>query len=338
MNYSQKPLIELFKAGKFPGETSIPKHIETVISNVFLFDKKVYKFYKNDNDFFNKGFRDISEKANRFAFTEKDFRWNNALSSSIYIRLANIAVKDDAIIETSSAAKADELVIVMNKVDTHDMLYEKLVMGKISEEDCFAIGKQLAESLKKVQTKPPQVYNFYDLFESRINDLRDWIRSASDKISIEESDSYCDYLEQFKNENKEWFETELSTEVTTDGDFHGHNAIYSNGVFYLMDTYPPKEAWGIGHKLFPLYRIGTDIWALSGKQEFFETFIKGYEDGSGIKIDRRLDNLYIIYASAIMVSYLYMLQRTDPNKKESAEQFHKFIRDYFASIKTGLRR
>lgn len=333
MDYSQKPLIELMKAGKFPGETGVPKHIETVISNVFLFDKKVYKFYKNDNDFFNKGFRDISAKADRFAFTEKDYHWNHTLSPSIYTGLINVAVKDGAITEVATTAEADELVIVMNKIDANDMLHEKLVAGKISAEDCFKIGQQLAESMKRVQVTLPQTYNFYDLFESRIKDLRDWIRSVTDYISLEESNSYCDFLEEFRNKNKDWFENELSAEVTTDGDFHSHNAIYSKGTFYLMDTYPPKEAWGISHQLIAPYRIGTDIWALSGKQEFFESFIKGYEASSGITVDRRLDNLYIMYASGIAVSYLYMLQTTDPDKKESAENFHKFVKDYFAKIK-----
>lgn len=311
----------------------MPKHIQTVISNVFIFDRKVYKFYKNDNDFFNKGFRDISGKTERFSFTEKDFKWNNTLSPSIYTSLKNVVVKDNAIVEVDSSPEAEEIVIVMNRVDTHDVLYEKLMDNRVTEEDCFEVGKQLAESMKKVQVALPQTYNFYDLFESRIKDLRDWIRSVTDHISIEESDSYCDYLEEFRNKNKSWFENELTAQVTTDGDFHSHNAIYSKGKFFLMDTYPPKEEWGIGHQLIALYRIGTDIWALSGKQEFFESFVKGYEASSGIKVDRKLDELFIIYASGIAVSYLYMLQRTDPEKKISAERFHNFVKGYFAKLK-----
>ena len=332
MEYSQKSLIELMKAGKISDETGQPKHIQTVISNVFLFDKKVYKFYKNDNDFFNKGFRDISGKTDRFTFTEKDYKWNSTLSPSIYIGLKNVVVKDGVIVEVDRDV-AEEIIMVMNKIETSDVLYEKLIGEEITEEDCFEIGKQLGENMKKVQIEFPQTYNFYDLFESRIKDLRDWIRSVTDHISIEESNTYCDYLEEFRNKNKSWFENELSTQVTKDGDFHSHNAVYSKGKFLLMDTYPPKETWGIGHQLIALYRIGTDIWALSRKQEFFESFIKGYEATSNIQVNRKLDELFLIYASGISVSYLYMLQRTDPEKRESAERFHKFIRDYFAKMK-----
>lgn len=332
MNYSQKPLIDLIKAGKISGEIGLPKHIQTVISNVFVFDTKVYKFYKNDNDFFNKGFRDISGNDERFSFTEKDFKWNQTLSPSIYINLKNVGVRNGEIIEVPRE-EAEEIMMVMNRVDTHDVLYEKLIGNKITEDNCFEIGKQLGQSMKKVQTKLPRTYNFYELFESRIKDLRDWIKSVTHFISAEESDSYCDYLEDFRQKNRAWFENELTAEITADGDFHSHNAIYSKDQFYLMDTYPPKEEWGIGHRLIPLYRIGTDIWALSGKQKLFETFVKGYEEGNGIKVDRRLDALYIIYAAGIAVSYLYMLQRTDPDKKEAAERFHKFTREYFAKLK-----
>ncbi len=332
MSYSQKQLVDLLNSGKISGETGVPKHIETVISHVFIFDKIVYKFYKNDSEFFNKSFRNLSQNIERFSFTKKDFKWNQTLSPSVYLGLKNIAIKNAEINEVSPE-EAEEILMMMNRVDTNDVLYEKLISNKITEEDCFEIGKQLGQNMKKVQMKLPGTYNFYDLFDSRIKDLRDWIKSVTDFISVEESDSYCDYLEDFRQKNKGCFEKELTAEVTTDGDFHSHNAIYSHGQFYLMDTYPPKEAWGIGHKLIGLYRIGIDIWALSGKQKFFEEFIKGYEEGNETKVDRRLDAVYVIYAAGIMVSYLYMLQRTDPDKKESAERFHTFTRDYFAKLK-----
>lgn len=331
MNYSQSKLIELMKQGKWPGENTTPKHIQTVISNVFVFDTKVYKFYKNDNEFFNKSFRNLSDQDERFSFTEKDFKWNSTLSPSIYLGLKNIAVRDGQIVEVPRE-EAEEILMIMNRVDTRDVLYEKLIENKISQEDCFEIGKQLGESMKKVQVKLPKEYNFYDVFESRIQDQRDWISSVPENIPLEESKAYCDYLENYRQANKDWLE-ELSAGVTADGDFHSHNAIYSNGSFYLMDTYPPKEEWGVGHKLIPLYRLGTDIWGLSGNQEFFEALVKGYEEGNGIKVNRKFDEFYIIYAAGIAMPYLYMLSQTDPEKKQVAEKFHTFAREYFAKLK-----
>lgn len=330
-SYSQKPLIDLMKSGGFPGESGKPKHIQTVISNVFVFDDKVYKFCKNDNDFFNNGFRDISDNKERFSFTEKDYKWNDTLSPSIYIRLANVAVQDGIIAEVDRN-DAEEIMQIMNKVDTNNVLYEKLISGEITKDDCFEIGKQLGESMKKVQTRLPDKGSFYEMFESRIDDLREWINSTPEYISKDEANAYCDYLNDFRLANREWFDGELTDEVVADGDFHSHNAVYSNKILYLMDTYPPKEEWGVGHKLIPLYRIGVDVWALSGNKEYFETLIAGYEAGNNIKVNRKLDDVYVIYVAGIAVPYLYMLQQTDAEKKEPAKRFHKFLSDYYKTV------
>ncbi len=333
MEYSQKSLIELFKKGDFPGQTSAPKHIETVISNVFIFDKKVYKFYKNDNEFFNKGFRDLAPKDSRFDFTKRDFKWNNSLSPTIYLEIINVKVEDGKIVIVEKQEDAEEIVIVMNRVNTDDLLFEKLMRGEVSEDESFLMGKQFAESLKGAQVKLDGKHNFYNKFEVRISDLRDWIKSVSEFISEEESKEYCDFLEAFRKENKNLFENEMSEDLVHGGDMHSHNAVFTGGNLYLMDTFPPKEEWLVDHKLIPLYRVGADIWALSGNQDLFEAFVRGYEEGSNTKVNRFLDDLYIIYASAIMVSYLYMLQRTDEEKKESAKRFHEFIREYFKKSK-----
>lgn len=331
--YSQGSLIRLFKEGKFPGETGVPKHIETVISNVFLFSNKVYKFYKNDNSFFNKGFRDISEKFDRFSFTKRDFEWNNLLSPEIYLDVIGVRVGDNKVEPLScDDDNAEELVIVMERIKNEDILFEKLVQNGLSESESFSMGEQLAINLKKVQKKLDKEYNYFDVFESLINDFSEWAKSVDEYIGVEEIEKYSKYLDSFRIKNKDWFENELSSEITSIGDIHSHNAVYTDGNLYLVDTFPPKEDWFVGHRLIPLYRIAVDIWVLTDKKELFEAFIKGYEKGSGFIVNRKLDPAYIIYASGIMVSYLYMLQRTDTSKKEAAEKFHKFIREYFASI------
>jgi len=318
-----------------PGEQK-PQHIETVISNVFIFERRVYKFYKNDNDFFNKGFRDLSGKNDRFAFTKRDFEWNRKLSPSIYIGLKGARVYNKTIEFSDSYDNSEELVIIMNRINNDDILFEKLMKGGITGEISSSIGKQLAVSLKKVRTENISGYNYYEFFEKKIRDLKEWMASVPEFISKEECSEYCDFLEMFRNENRDWFEGELSDELAHTGDIHSQNAVLSNRLFHLMDTFPPKDEWMIEHHLFPMYRIGADIWALSGDQKIFEAFLKGYEEGSGIKIDRRLDDLYIIYALGVRVAYFYMLERTDVSKKEPATRFHKFIRDYFRSKRKRL--
>lgn len=332
MSYSQKNIIELAKSGAIPNEKGKPKHIETVISNIFLFDNLVYKIYKNNSEFFNEGFRDISTKKNRFSFTKKDFNWNHLLSPNIYLRLQGVSVINNEILFVDSTDESEEFMIIMNRVNEEDILFEKLTNNKITKGDCFYIGKQLAIDIKKVRPETLSGYNYFNLFKDRILDLREWMSSADNYINKEEQNKYCDFLESFRLNNEEWFEDELSKEIENAGDIHSHNAVLTNGQFNLMDSFPPKEDWLIEHHSFPLYRIGVDIWALSGNKGFFESFIQGYEEGSNIKLDRRLDNFNILRSAAIMAAYLYLLQETDPDKKEAAGKFHKFLEEYFKTI------
>lgn len=324
--YSQRPFIELAKAGMIFGEGKIPKHIETVVSNVFVFEKTVYKLYKNDNKFFNEGFRDISGKNDRFSFTRRDFEWNNTLSPAIYTRLTGVVVKDGQMKECSGEdACAEDLVIVMNRIDTNDVLYEKLLHEDINEDLAYSIGKQFGEKIGKIQK--PIDGDYYSEFLVRIEDTREWISSVAEDISLKESGEYCDFMKAFVEHHKHKFENEFSKEMTTVGDVHSHNAVFSQWELHFIDTFPPKEEWLRGHKYVDLYRLGADILAL-GDQSSFEAFMKGYTD-SGQALSREYDALYIMYASTIMVSYLYMLAKTDPRHISSAKRYHDFVRTYF---------
>lgn len=326
MSYSQKKLVDLSKSGHFLEEEGAPQHIETVISNVFLFQKNVYKIYKNDNKFFNTNFRDISTKELRFDFTKRDFEWNNTLSPTIYLKLVGVAVKDSEVIE-SEIENAEELAIVMNRVESKDFLNEELLQGAISPEMAFVIGEQFGSSVERVQ-KSVQNKNYYKEFLGRINDLRDWFILAKEDVSKEEADKYCDFLLAFIEKNKARFEGQLSQEMTKDGDIHSHNAVFSNGDFHLLDTFPPKEEWATGHPAIALYRLGTDIWVFSGNRTLFEEFLKGYQEVRE-PVSRELEPFYILYAAGIMLSYQYHLAERDPAEKRGALLYHDFIKKYF---------
>lgn len=332
MESSQAQLIELFKAGKFPGETGQPKHVETFISNVFLFETRVYKFYKNNNQSFNESFRDISSKEKRFDFTTRDFAWNNASTPSIYTELIGVHIGSGGIEIVPTNTDAEELVIKMNRVDLSDVLFEKLVDGKITKEDSFAIGKGLGESLSKVRTAPPNELNYFDIFKERVVDAEAWMKVVEHIIPSAEIEAYCKYLIEFRDAHKELFDAELSQQLEYGGDIHSHNALYANGEFFLMDTFSPKDDWLIEYHGTPVYRLATDIWALSGDKELFEACIAGYEASSGKKVNRELDNLYVIYALTISAPYHYMLEQNDATKAEAARRIHGFMQKHFASL------
>jgi aminoglycoside phosphotransferase family enzyme len=326
MDYSQKKLIEHIKAGHFSEEATSPQqHIETVISNVFLFEDTVYKVYKNDNDFFNTNFKDISEKKARFDFTVEDFAWNNTLSPTIYLEIIGVRVKDTLVV-TCPLEEAEEIVMVMNRVKTTDFLHEKLLQGSVTEEIAFHIGEQFGSSVARVQ-KPVTNRNYYDDSINRLQDLREWFTFAKDDVSQEEITRYCDFLTNFLEQHKDTFE-KLSSQMTKDGDIHSHNAVLSGSEFHLLDTFPPKEEWGNGHPAIAFYRLGTDIRVFGGSPLLFEAFVKGYEKSRGA-FSRELEPFYTIYASGIMLSYQYHLAKSDPREMEGAKLYHQFMQKYF---------
>jgi len=331
MAYSQKPLIELLKAGAVPSESEIPKHVETVISNVFLFPTKVYKFYKNDNEFFNAKFRDISSREERFSFTEADFAWNHLLSPSIHLGVSGARVGYNQVMLAEPAADDEERVIVMRRVDAKDFLYTRLLEGRVSEADAYQMGLQLVENLKTVRAQKLTGHDYYALAQERIEDVQDWIKNVSDLIPKEEQDTYVSYLFEFHEKHMKLF-IALSDELASAGDLHSHNAVFGGGKLYLVDTYPPKADWMIEYRMEPAYRLGTDLYAL-GSEELYKKFIAGYEKHMDVPVHKELEPYYIVYSSLIMVSYLYMLQRTAPVHRKAAERFHKFIQDYYATIR-----
>ncbi|HVX90728.1 MAG TPA: hypothetical protein VHC20_03780 [Candidatus Paceibacterota bacterium] len=331
MAYTQEGLVALMKQGKAPGETHAPKHIETFISNVFLFDDRVYKFYKNDNQTFNESFQDFSSKDARFRFTEKDFAWNHASTPSVYTELIGVRAQEDGVVFVPRE-EAEELVITMNRVDTHDILFEKLLRGAITRDDAFAIGKGLGESLQKVRTPLPGGLNYDEIFQDRIDDARAWMRVMEHRIPSAEIDTYCAYMTDFREQHRALFTGELTAALAYGGDIHSHNALYTGGTLYLMDTYSPKEAWLIEYHGTPVYRLAADMWVLSGEREFFDACIAGYEESSGLTVNRALDDLYVVYALTIAAPYHYMLEQNDATKKDAADRIHTFLREHFSAL------
>ncbi len=332
MPYSQQKLLELIKLGRFSAVSGSPEqHIETVISNVFLYHNTVYKIYKNDNDFFNQNFRDISTRESRFDFTQRDFAWNNTLSPTIYLKLIGIKIIDNAVV-SCLIEEANEIAMVMNRVKSTDFLHERLLQGSVSVDDAKNIGREFSVSVARVQT-PVIGRNYYKDFQKRLSDLREWFVFAKDAVSEEELERYCDYLESTLEKNKERFEAVYSQQMTKDGDIHSHNAVLTQDGFHLLDTFPPKDEWANGHPSIAFYRLGADIRVFGKSEELFESFVAGYQENRP-DFSRELESFYILYASSIMLSYQYHLAENDPRELEGAKLYHRFMQEYYETYCT----
>ncbi len=248
--YSQKSLLELLRAGKIPGESGMPKHIETVISNVFLFNEQVYKVYKNDNEFFNKNFHDISTKEERFAFSVSDFEWNHQLAGEIYLRLQSVRVDADGIRFVEEQEDAEELLLVTARLPSSTALFEHLRNNNLVESDYYEIGKQFARCEKNFVWRgviPDE--SLLETMLKRHTDVIDWVKGA-ENISPLEREVYANQLTELITR----VYAHDATTVSICFDFHSLNAFYVRQTLYPFDTYPPKDAWRFGPALLNIYR------------------------------------------------------------------------------------
>lgn len=321
--------MELMKTGSFPGETSKPRHIETVISNVFIFDNRVYKFYKNDNDFFNSSFRDLSAKQDRLAFSKSDFEWNQQLTKELYLRLQGVKVDGDSI-QFVDEKDAEELMFITKRMPDGTILFDRLMKGDLTMNDFYEIGKQFAMREKNfVWHGALPGETLLDNMLERHGDIVAWIKDI-EKVSALEKETWARELKELIVR----VYTHDSTKVSVCFDFHSLNAFYIDQILYPFDTHAPKDAWRFGPPLLNLYRLATDAFALAGEKEF-DAVMRGYHEYLKREMpSQEINRLFIIYASLIMVSYLYMLGKTDPDKQEAAVKYHNFLKRHTSRMLT----
>ena len=326
--YTQGPLLELIRTGKAFGETESPKkHIETVVSNVFVFSEHTYKVYKNDNDFFNTGFRDISGKEARFDFTRRDFEWNRTLNSDVYIALRPVSVVNGELCVVNDEA-AEEYVMVMNTFPEESVLINVFLRGVPEDLDPFKEGRRFAELRQDLPNLPKDHLDPLARSAQLCDDVYNWALMQKDKLEDGELETYCQFLKKLVAEDQSvsgYFRDHLSVSM----DIHMGNALYHRGKLMLIDTFSPKESWFIKHECCDLYRLGTDIRVFMGEKAW-DLFKDGYYSVSSEEpCHPGMDVFSTIYASLIMVSYLFYLGGGHAGQ---AEKHLSFLRNYFQEL------
>ena len=321
-------IIDAFREGKsIEFGNKKPQHIVTTISDIFLFETYVYKIYKSDNSFFNKNFRDLADKKNRFLFTRKDFEWNNLLNPKVYLKLRGVILNNEGIQFVEPTDEADELVIEMNKVDMSNQLIRLLVDGRISMDDCFEIGKQFGESLARLPKLVPEKTAYED-FLVRYEDFIPWVKSVKE-ISQDKAEKYLVYMKDFIENHRGELNVKSLMGVCVDG--HADNAVFIDKTLLLIDTFAPKEAWLFGYKFINIYRIATDVYVFLGKP-YFEKVLEGYQKATGEILPRDYDKFMIIYSELIMWPYQYMLAKQEPWRLTVAKKHEVFLEEMFRML------
>lgn len=327
---STQGLVEAFKKGTVLGleEPSIqsPQHIQTFISDVFLFPTTVYKIYRKDNEPFNRDFTDLSDPETRKVFYREDFKWNQYFNASVYQRLRGIEARNGTICLTEEKEDSFDRVIQMRRIDTTANLTKLLVHKQISPNEIASLGYQLTKSIDAFPWRGPQTMPILTQLEIMMRDVEAWARLADPVFPHALTDKVMHCLRGYIQSHAREFNALTDEEYVIGMDNHSDNVFFENGELSLIDIYPPKRDWRFIERSYSIYRLSTDIEILGGKT-LAEAFIAGCTRYPTMKRLLRPEKrwFYQLYSALIRAPYLYFLIDKNPERKAEAELFKTFI-------------
>ena len=320
-----KKIIDSFLGGEVEGikeKGLTPEHLETQISHIFLFPQTVYKICKRDNVFFNEHFRNLSDLKTRIYFYKSDFFENNYFSPEVYLNIYGVNVLDGKTVISSDVDNAQDIVMKMKRIDLKynlsRLLHQKLLKG----EDFRAMGYQQTKAVDMYPHQPKTSENYYDIFQRRLDDLRDWMYSAPDYFSKEKTDEIVKVLRDYLEKERKYFLGFDKSKYVVSLDNHSDNIFYQNGKMFFLDIYPPKEDWMIVSPWTNIYRPATDILILMG-EKYSRAFLQGYKDYYGF-LNESHELFYFVYSASIQGVSLYNLS-SDNLKLKDSETYKSFI-------------
>ncbi len=321
-----KKIIDAFLIGNIEGieeNGMIPGHLETQISHLFLFPTTVYKICKRDNEFFNEHFRDLADRRSRLDFYKSDFFENNYFSPDVYQKLCGVKVIDGKVNISNDIDNAEDVVMKMRRIDLKYNLSNLLHEKTLAQKDFQSMGYQQTREVALYPHQPKTGEAYYDIFQRRLDDLRDWMYSAPEYISKEKTDEIVQVLRHYVEKEKDVFFNFDKSQYVVSIDNHSDNIFYENGKIFFLDIYPPKEDWLIVPPWINIYRPATDILILMG-EKYARSFIQGYKDYCG-SLDEKHELFYFIYSAAIQGVSLYNLSKNNDIKKKDSELYKLFI-------------
>ena len=321
------------REGKLEGFSGKPLVVTTVISNVYVFENKVLKIYKRDNDWWNTSMQNLSAGQSRINFITRDFAFNQTLNPEVYTGLKVLVQDGDMVILRDPQEGDDELVVVMNKIDTTQTLTKVLFDQKLTPHDCEKIGVDFAMkklSLSKDFLPTELTGSWYEQLIGRFNDLEGWVSSVPD-FPKEIGDKGLAQLKMVLEIQKEKFSDMGAKELAVCIDCNSENLLYSNGNLSFMDVYPPKNAWRSATFDHDIFRVGSDIYGFI-VEEGFTAYLKGVYSVAENMLDKDLHKFYLLYGAMITGPYLYMLAQKNTNYLPYALKYTDFIKSLLSEI------
>ena len=321
-------LFNLLCAGKIVGFSCEPRVIETVISRVFIFNEEdvVLKFYKRDNDWWNKDMMDLSGGHSRIDFIRNDFEFNRFLNPKVYTALKAVVIANETVVLKEPDMNEDELVIVMHKEDISGTFTEVLFENKLTLDEYRGIGKRFARIKLDIPKRflPESNLTWYEHTVKRLQDLSSWVSSEKD-FPEEIAKQGLSLLKRQLEENKVDFQSIPSSDLFVLIDCNSENLIYSNQELRFIDAFPPRDDWRIGTFDVDIFRTGSDIYALAG-EDAYNAYLEGIDEIAGQYRNKDLSDFYLLYSALIMAPYFFMLSSKDNKYLNKAARYLAFVK------------
>lgn len=316
-------IIDLITQGKIEGFDQLPERTDTTISHIFIFKnaQKVLKIYRRDNEYWNSNFSDLSNGKGRIDFIKEDYNANLKVNPLVYTDLKTAYVHNGIVRFQDVGDKNDELVIIMNQIETSRSFIDSLCYEDISENEFVSIGEQFAVIKNNVgvgEIKPNE--NWYQILSKRLHDLQIWMENLN--FPKQDIEICIQKLQAYTTKNQD----RLShNEIIYSIDGHGENALYHDKKIQFIDILWPSSRWRWTPKEYDIFRLGADIFALTNENKF-NLFINGAKKiyTNFNEIDKEF---YLLYSAALDSCVLETLVASRPEKENQQEKYYAWFLD-----------
>lgn len=319
-------LAEALKLGLVRGIPKPERHIETWLSDVFLYENTACKVTKYVSD---KYFGDLTNLEERKRFYFADFAWNNLFSPEIYIFLRGLRETESGWVDCDSE-KADDFLILMNRIDADDTLINRLWKKKVTKENVINITEKLLKNLDVANEKYFEEQSkklgkgVFELMLMRLDNFREFAQSA-EGISKEIADKRADTLVSFYALHPYFKKLDKSSaSVTIDG--HSANIVFVNNKPVFMDVYWPMPMFRIVDHILATSRIAACVRVFAG-DELADVMYEIYEKKRTLPPQEVL-NFYETYNALVMGYYFIHIKRP-----ELVEPYFNFADKNLARLK-----
>lgn len=258
------------------------RHVETVMSDVFIYKDVVRKIYKEREGIFV----DMRDPISRQRFYRDDFNWNQSVSPDIHLSLFGVIKNNEGVYQLIKPEEAELWIIEMKRVEDTDTLFKRLNDGTATIKDVKGFVKVQTEALDKLTEQHLADHtdlldmSLQTLWEIRLDiDLRAFGKSFGKEIPDEVTDKRVDTLLNYYR-NHSFLQSLKSEDASILVDNHAGNVVFHDDRPQFIDIFLPKREWRVLDHHNNIARIAACVRTLGGNEladAMYETYAEHKE-------------------------------------------------------------